>query len=94
MIDADAVTTYANRAMAEMLATTVAALIGQSIFEFMDDEGKRESVIYLERRASGIAEEHDFRLVTAEGRTLWDAHEHEPDCSPGRDLQGCNRAGH
>ena len=71
VIDSNAVTTYANRAMAEMLETTVAALIGQSIYDFMDDEGRRETVAYLERRSDGIAAEHDFRLVTADGRTLW-----------------------
>ncbi|MGO9876451.1 MAG: EAL domain-containing protein [Acidimicrobiia bacterium] len=71
VIDANAVTTYANRAMAAMLATTVTALIGRSIFEFMDDEGRLETVAYLGRRAAGIAEEHDFRLVTAQHRSLW-----------------------
>jgi diguanylate cyclase (GGDEF)-like protein/PAS domain S-box-containing protein len=71
VIDSNAVTTYANRAMAEMLETTVAALVGQSVFDFMDDNGRRETVAYLERRADGIAEEHDSRLVTARGRALW-----------------------
>jgi diguanylate cyclase (GGDEF)-like protein/PAS domain S-box-containing protein len=71
VIDANAVTTYANRAMAEMLGTTVAALIGRSIFEFMDDDGRSEAIAKLERRVVGASGEHDFRLITADGRALW-----------------------
>ena len=71
VIDSNAYTTYANRAMAQMLGTTVAKLLGRSVFDFMDDEGRREGLAKLQGLAAGISEEFDFRLVTDDGRTLW-----------------------
>ena len=71
VIDSNATTTYANRAMAQMLGTTVAKLLGRSVFDFMDDEGRREGLAKLQGLAAGISEEFDFRLVTDDGRTLW-----------------------
>ena len=60
----------------------------------MDDEGQRETVVYLERRAAGIAEEHDFRLVTAEGRTLWTRMNTSPIVHRDGTYRGCDRARH
>ena len=70
-VDADGNTTFVNRAMAEMLETTVADMFERSMFEFMDDEARAEADAYLERRVGGVAEEHDFRLTTKAGRTVW-----------------------
>jgi diguanylate cyclase (GGDEF)-like protein/PAS domain S-box-containing protein len=70
-VDPDGNTTFVNRAMAEMLDTTVSEMLHCSMFDFMDHEVKPEGDSYLERRMSGVAEEHDFRLTTRLGRTLW-----------------------
>jgi diguanylate cyclase (GGDEF)-like protein/PAS domain S-box-containing protein len=70
-IDADGNTTFVNRAMAEMLDTTVGDMLQRPMVDFMDDEAKADADAYLERRADGIAEEHDFRLTTRSGRIVW-----------------------
>jgi len=70
-VDADGNTTFANRAMAEMLDTTVGDLLHRPMFEFMDDEARADADTYFERRAGGVAEEHDFRLTARSGRIVW-----------------------
>src|SRR5262249_7405170 len=43
IVDGRATITYANRALARMLRTTVADLVGRSIFEFMDDDARERA---------------------------------------------------
>lgn len=71
MIDANAVTTFANPRMAQMHGTTSDAMIGRHVFEFMGDEGRQVTKHYLERRRAGIAEHHDFKFVRSDGSTYW-----------------------
>ncbi len=70
-IDAEGRTTFANRAMAAMLDTTVSEMLESTMFDFMDDDASIDAHEKLDRRGHGIAEEHDFRLVTKSGRTVW-----------------------
>src|SRR5262249_43343601 len=57
--------------MAEMLETTVADMLQRPMLDFMDDDAKPEVDAYLARRVAGVAEEHDMRLTTKHGRTVW-----------------------
>jgi len=86
-IDAEGRTTYANRAMAEMLDTTVTEMLECSMYDFIDDEVKAEAEATLGRRHAGIAEEHDVRLTTKLGRTLWT----RMNTSPITDHSGASR---
>jgi len=70
-VDAGGRTTFANRAMAEMLDSTVAEMLEASMFDFMDEESRDDASPELDRRDAGIAEEHDVRLTTRRGRTVW-----------------------
>jgi diguanylate cyclase (GGDEF)-like protein/PAS domain S-box-containing protein len=70
-IDAEGRTTFANRAMAEMLDTTVTEMLEASMFDYMDDDSKAHAEPDLDRRNAGATEEHDFRLTTKHGRTVW-----------------------
>jgi diguanylate cyclase (GGDEF)-like protein/PAS domain S-box-containing protein len=70
-IDAEGRTTFANRAMAEMLDTTVAEMLEGSMFDYMDDEARADAETSLDRRHANKTEEHDFRLTTKRGRTVW-----------------------
>ena len=70
-IDAEGRTTFANRAMAEMLDTTVAEMLEGSMFDYMDDEARADAETSLDRRNTDKTEEHDFRLTTKRGRTVW-----------------------
>ena len=70
-IDAAGRTTFANRAMADMLDTTVTEMLEGSMFDYMDVDGKAHAEPELDRRNAGATEEHDFRLTTKNGRTVW-----------------------
>lgn len=71
VIDADSRTTYVNTKMAEMLGYTVAEMIGQPLFAFMDEEGQRIAARNVERRRQGIAEDHEFLFQGKDGRSIW-----------------------
>lgn len=71
MIDAGNVTSFINRRMASMLGYTKEEMLGRSLFDFMDEEGRRISERNIERRKQGIAEDHGFKLTTKDGRDLW-----------------------
>jgi PAS domain S-box-containing protein len=70
-IDADNVTTFVNRRMADMLGVPPNEMIGTNLMDFMDDEGRAAAAANVERRRQGIAEHHDFRFLRADGSELW-----------------------
>ena len=69
-IDQDAVTVYVNPAMAAMLGYEDREMIGRKLFDFMDEQGVEVAKRNLVRRAKGIAEGHDFELLTKDGRRI------------------------
>jgi PAS domain S-box-containing protein len=73
LIDAGNVTTFVNPKMAHLLGYTVDEMAGRSLFEFMDDAARAQAEANVERRARGIAEQHDFRLRRRDGSELWTA---------------------
>lgn len=70
-IDADSKTSFVNPKMARMLGSTVSQMIGRSMFEFMDDEGREIAAANVERRRQGIREQHEFKFRRQDGSTLW-----------------------
>jgi len=70
-IDAEGRTTFVNRPMAEMLGSTTDAMMGRSMFDFMDDSARLEAERNLERRREHVAEQHDFRFRRSDGSNLW-----------------------
>lgn len=71
MIDKDSRTSFVNDRMAEMLGYSRDEMIGKHLFDFMDEEGKTISERNLQRRRDGIAEDHEFKLLTKDGRVVW-----------------------
>jgi PAS domain S-box-containing protein len=69
-IDRHACTTFANPRMAEMLGCTVEEMQGKSLFEFIDEGSIEIARRYLERRAEGIREEHEFEFTRKDGSRL------------------------
>lgn len=69
-VDERGTITYANRALAAMLRTTVADLLGHVIFDFMDDEWRTRAESYMRRRTVA-SDGHDFRLRAIDGTTVW-----------------------
>jgi PAS domain S-box-containing protein len=71
VIDADSITTYVNQSMADMLGYTRDELIGRSMFDLMDDEGRRIAARNVERRKAGISEAHEFVFRRKDGSPLF-----------------------
>jgi PAS domain S-box-containing protein len=70
-IDAESRTTFVNQRMAEMLGYTMAEMDGESIFEFMDEEGKTIAAAGVERSRRGIKGHLDVKLRRKDGTDLW-----------------------
>jgi PAS domain S-box-containing protein len=71
LLDENANTTYVNQAMAEMLGYTIDEMIGEPLFNFMDDEGKIDAAKKMEKRRDGVKEVHDFRFLHKNGSDVW-----------------------
>ncbi|MBI5492740.1 MAG: PAS domain S-box protein [Deltaproteobacteria bacterium] len=71
VIDGSGRTAFVNKKMAEMLGATPGEMAGRHLFDFMDTESVKSAEAYLERRKSGIREQHDFRFKRKDGGDLW-----------------------
>ena len=71
MIDGEARTTFVNPRMAELLGYTSAEMLGRPLFDFMHPEWQHVARKNLQRRADGIAEQHEFQFRRKNGTTLW-----------------------
>jgi len=71
MIDDEAMTTYVNERMAEILGYSSGDMMGKSLFAFMDADARGKAQQYLERRHQGIAEQHEFRFRCKNGSSVW-----------------------
>ncbi len=70
-VDAAGRTTFANRAMADMLDTTVSEMLEHQMLDFMDDEIKAVAADNVDSFGSGVARESDVQLKTRTGRWVW-----------------------
>ncbi|MDD2733310.1 MAG: PAS domain S-box protein [Desulfuromonadaceae bacterium] len=71
VIDADAVTTFVNPRMAEILGYTTDEMIGRHLYSFMDEQGKQRADDSIERRKQGIKEQHDFEFIRKNGERIY-----------------------
>ena len=71
VIDGNARTTYANRAMARMLSYSELEMFGRSLFDFMEAGEKQKALDNVERRKQGISEKHEFKFKTKDGKDIW-----------------------
>jgi len=70
MVDPTGITAYVNQQMAAMLGQSVGAMIGRSLYDFMQGEPRTPAVPGLERVARGLEEHFDARLLRADGSRL------------------------
>ena len=70
IIDAEAITTYANAAMGRMLGYSPQEMVGRSLLHFMDEAGVTHARANLERRREGIGDAHDFAFRRSDGTRL------------------------
>ncbi|MEI7433592.1 MAG: PAS domain S-box protein [Methanomicrobiales archaeon] len=78
VIDNEAVTTFVNPKMAEILGYNEKDMIGRSLFSFMDDEGRRIAEWNIERRKNGIKEQHYFEFLQKDGTRIYASLEATP----------------
>ncbi|MDH5185495.1 MAG: PAS domain S-box protein [candidate division WOR-3 bacterium] len=78
LIDANAITTFVNPRMAEMLGYTVKEMIGRHLFSFMDEQGIEICKSNIERRKKGIREQHDFEFIRKDGSRIYTSLETNP----------------
>ncbi|MDD3246550.1 MAG: PAS domain S-box protein [Methanosarcina sp.] len=71
ILDAEARTTYVNEKMVEMLGCSREAVIGKSVRDFADKEGKAIFEMNMKKRRQGINESHEFKLLRKDGLPLW-----------------------
>jgi PAS domain S-box-containing protein len=71
VIDSNSLTTYVNHAMARMLGYTELEMFGRSLFDFMEEPEKQQALDNVERRKQGIAETHEFKFKTKDGKDIW-----------------------
>jgi PAS domain S-box-containing protein len=66
-IDADAVTTFVNPSLADMLGYTVAEMLGRHVYDFLDEAGKKMLADKLAARKSGSCEQYEIDLLRKDG---------------------------
>lgn len=71
IIDSDAVTLYANSAMAEILATASSSLIGKPSFDYVFPEDVDAAQKLFDSKQRGDAGPFHFRLRRADGSAIW-----------------------
>ncbi|MFH0878395.1 MAG: PAS domain S-box protein [Lentisphaerota bacterium] len=71
VIDNDTCTTFVNLHMAEILGYRVEDMLGKSLFDFMDEQGRAIAQANVERRKAGISEQHDFEFIRRDGSRVY-----------------------
>jgi PAS domain S-box-containing protein len=71
LIDAQARTTFVNRAAAELLGYTEEEMIGRHIFEFMDEDRRPIAQGNLMKRQRGVEERQEVELRRKDGTRIW-----------------------
>jgi PAS domain S-box-containing protein len=70
-LDADAVITFVNARMAEMLGYSADELVGQSFAHFMAEEEFPDHLVRMQNRHQGMSEDYDRRFRHKDGRIVW-----------------------
>jgi len=71
IIDDEAIVTYANKKMAEMLGYSLEEGIGRPIWNFICEGNEAIVKLNLEKRRRGINENYELKLIRKDGSSLW-----------------------
>jgi PAS domain S-box-containing protein len=69
--DTEAITTFVNPRMAEILGYTQDEMMGKSLFSFMDEDSASIAKHYFKFTRNGIAETHDFAFLKKNGNRIY-----------------------
>ncbi len=64
-------TTFVNPKVAEMLGYEVREMMGKSMFDFMDEEGRAIAVNFVKNYQEEVSHKQDFKFRRKDGSTLW-----------------------
>jgi len=79
---------FANPRLADMLGTSVDAMVGRTIFDFMDEEAAAAARANLRRRRAGSEDQFDFRFRREDGGECWAIVSAKPLYGPAREHRG------
>ncbi len=71
IIDAQNITTFVNKKMAEMLGYTVEEMIGKSLFNFMDERTIPKAKTNISKRSKVINDKYDTKYVHKDGHYIY-----------------------
>ena len=84
----DAVTTFVNARMAEMLGCSVEEMIGRPVTDFMFEEDMPDQARKRENRRQGMPEYYERRFRHRDGQTVWTHVSATPIFDAGRHFNG------
>jgi PAS domain S-box-containing protein len=87
-INAEGRTVFANKAMVQMLGTTVSAIIGQCSFDYVFPEDVEAAKRLFEIKRGGDTKSFQFRLRRADGSSVWVEISNTPMFSQSGEFQG------
>ncbi len=70
IIDDEAIITYANKKMADMLGYTLEESIGRPIWDFLSEESKAIVKLNLKNRCLGIDDSYELKLIRKDGSSF------------------------
>lgn len=71
VVDPNAITTYVNDHLAQMLGYEPDEILGHSVFDFVDPADHQQTRHYLERGRRGFKERLDYRFRCRDGSHIW-----------------------
>lgn len=71
MIDENNKTVFVNQKICDILEYSIDEMMGKENDNFLDDEGRKLSVVSLDRRRKGVCENLDKQFITKSGKHIW-----------------------
>ncbi len=71
VLDKDDRTTFVNPRMAEMLGYTEEEMLGKPVYSFNDEEWRKSTAVYMDRRKQGISEQLEGELLRKDGGRVY-----------------------
>ncbi|AKB29070.1 sensory transduction histidine kinase [Methanosarcina siciliae T4/M] len=71
IIDSEARIAYSNKKTSEMLGYSLEEMIGRSLWDFVDEEGRAILNLNMEKRRQGINEVYELKLICKDGSPVW-----------------------
>ena len=71
VIDNNAITTYVNKPMSDMLGLAQSEMLGKSIISYVEPELRHLAMTKFSDRKEGISDRHEFKLRRKDGSDCW-----------------------